>query len=58
MLEVDAVYNPGTLMKPGPNGIGTQTLADGDIYGAILLNASTAANQLIKCKVRNGYRGA
>jgi hypothetical protein len=58
MLEVDAAYNPGQTLKPGTSGIGTATTADGDIYGAIQLDASTAANQLVKVRVRFGYRGA
>lgn len=57
MIEVDAAYNPGTLLKPGASGIATQTTADGDIFGAVQLDQSTAANQLVKCRVYNGYRG-
>lgn len=59
MIEVDAAYNPGTLLKPSTSGIATQATADGDIYGAILLDAATAANQLVKCRVTpTVYRGA
>lgn len=58
MIEVDASYNPGTLLKSGAIGIGTQVTANNDIYGAVLLDQSTAANQLVKCRVRLGYYGA
>lgn len=51
MIEVDAAYNPGVLLKPGTDGIATQASASGNIYGAILLDASTQANQLVKCRV-------
>jgi hypothetical protein len=57
LLQVDAAYNPGTLLKPNANGIGTQTTADGDKYGAIQLDQSTVANQLIKVRVLIGERG-
>ncbi len=59
MIEVDAAYNPGQLLKPSTGGIATASNADGEIYGAILLDAATAANQLVKCRVvGTAYRGA
>lgn len=51
MLEVDNAYNPGTLMKPGAAGIGTQATADADIYGAIVLDASSGNTALTKVRV-------
>ncbi len=57
MIEVDAAYAPGILLKPDVNGLGTQVTANNDWYGAVLLDKSTAANQLVKCKVRVGSYG-
>jgi hypothetical protein len=58
-IQVDAAYAQGQTIKPGTNGIGTATTADGDIYIGILLEASTAANQLVQIRVTGPqYRGA
>jgi hypothetical protein len=54
-LKVDAAYNPGQLLKPGTNGIGTATTADKDIAGAIVMAASSAANQTIRVRVIAPY---
>ena len=55
LIEVDAAYGQGTLLKPSTNGIATSTVTNLDIAGAILLQASTAANQLVKCRVIAPY---
>ena len=57
MIEVDAAYNPGQLLKPSTSGIATASNSDGDQYGAVLLDTAISANQLVKCRVRNGFRG-
>ncbi len=54
-VEVDGAYPQGTLLKPSTNGIGTSTVTNLDIAGAIMLEASTAAGQLIKCSIRAPY---
>lgn len=54
-LEVDAAYPVGTLLKPSTNGIGTATTTNLDIVGAIQLEASTAANQLVQVRVVAPY---
>jgi hypothetical protein len=58
-IQVDAAYAQGQTIKPGTNGIGTATTADGDIYIGILMEASTVANQLVQIRVTGPqYRGA
>jgi hypothetical protein len=54
-IEVDAAYVQGTLLKPSTNGIATSTVTNLDIAGAVLLEQSTAANQLVKCRVIAPY---
>ena len=54
-IEVDAAYPQGTLLKPSTNGIATATVTNLDIAGAILMEASTAANQLVQCRVIAPY---
>ncbi len=54
-IEVDAAYPQGTLLKPSTNGIGTSTVTNLDIAGAIQMEASTAANQLVQCRVIAPY---
>lgn len=51
LLQVDAAYPQGTLLKPGTNGIGTIANTDKDCYGAVQMEASTAANQLVQVRV-------
>ncbi len=58
VIQVDAAYAQGTLIKPGTNGIGTIASADGDYYIGRLAEASTAANQLVQIIVIFGMRGA
>jgi hypothetical protein len=55
LIEVDAAYIQGTLLKPSTNGIATATVTNLDIVGAELLEQSTAANQLVKCRVMAPY---
>ena len=54
-LEVAAANAPGTLLKPGTDGIGVATVTNLDIAGAIQLEASTAANQLVRVRVLAPY---
>ncbi len=58
LVQVDAAYAQGTLIKPSTNGIGTTASADGDYYIGRLAEASTAANQLVQIMVIFGMRGA
>lgn len=58
-IEVDAAYVQGTYLKPSTNGIATTATGDGDIYGAIQLEQSTVANQIVRCRViAPQFRGA
>lgn len=54
-IEVDAAYVQGQLLKPSTNGIATATVTNLDIVGAVLLEQSTAAGQLVKCRVMAPY---
>lgn len=54
-LESGAAFNNGAFLKPSTAGVGIATTTDKDAYGAIALHAATAAGQLIRVKVRNGY---
>lgn len=51
LIEVDGAYKQGQRLMPSTDGIATATTADHDIYGAIQMQESTAANQLVRCKV-------
>lgn len=55
LLKVDAAYNPGQLLKPGTNGIGTATTTTKDIAGAIQMQASSKANQTVRVRVIAPY---
>jgi len=58
-IEVDAAYVQGTFLKPSTNGIATTAASDGNIYGAVLLEQSTVANQIVRCRViAPQFRGA
>lgn len=55
LIEVDGAYAQGTLLKPSTNGIGTLTVTNLDIAGAIQLEASVASGQLVRCRVIAPY---
>lgn len=51
-MQVDAAYNVGTQLKPNSSGVGTTVTSATDVWGAIMLEPSTAANQLVRVSVR------
>lgn len=50
-LMVDAAYPQGTLLKPGALGIGTIANGNGDIFGAIMMQESMKANDIVQVQV-------
>lgn len=57
-IECGAAVTFGDLLKPDSNGKGITAGTDGDFFGAIALQTSTAAGQLVRVRVQIGYRGA
>lgn len=58
-LESGAAVTSGDLLKSDISGRGITASSDGDIYGAMALQTSTASGQLIRVRVMApGYRGA
>lgn len=57
-LEMSATCSNGAFIAPTTAGKGVATTTDKAAYGAIALQACTAAGQLIKVKVRNGFYAA
>jgi hypothetical protein len=53
-LEMSATCNNGAFLAPTTGGKGVATTTGNAAYGAVALQACTAAGQLIKVKVRNG----
>lgn len=54
-LRVDAAYPQGTYLKPGTNGIGTIADTDKDCYGAVMMQASFSANEVVQVMVQVGW---
>ncbi len=57
-LRVDAAYAQGTYLKPGSAGIGTIAGSADDIYGARMMQASFAANDIVQVLVTVGWKSA
>lgn len=57
-LETGGTVTFGDLLKPDANGKGVTAGSDGDFFGAIALQSSTGAAQLIRVRVQLGFRGA
>lgn len=57
-LRVDAAYPQGTFLKPGTAGIGTIASAADEVFGARMMQASFAANDIIQVQITVGWRSA
>lgn len=57
-VECGGAVNFGDLLKPDANGRAVTAGSDGDFFGAIALQQSTASQQLVRCRIQLGFRGA
>lgn len=55
---VDATAALAALMKSDANGKGTVASADKEIYGAVIVQAGTSANDIVEVQIERGYISA
>lgn len=57
-VECGAAVSFGDYLEADTNGKAVTSSTDGHNYGAIALQTSTAAGQLVRCRIAIGMRGA
>jgi hypothetical protein len=55
LLEAGASFSEGALLKSDANGKGIAVASTGDAYGAVALDAASAAGQWIPVKIQFGH---